>query len=91
MMDAADVRVKEKMDKYWENCKAKGIKFMPLVWESYGGFHKNILDLVKLVGKRLASRRKGRSAQEEIAQLFQSISVALHRGNGKILASRSIG
>ena len=51
---AAELRYKEKMGTYFDKCKKQGIHFMPLVVESYGGWHEMGVREVERLGAALA-------------------------------------
>ena len=70
-----------------EECRAQGIAFLPLVAESFGGWH-NVADReVKKLGSALA-RHTGQEEGEAISHLWQRLGVLLQRGNAAMLGNR---
>ena len=84
---AIEMRKSEKNRKHFDNCRARGIHFQPLVVETFGGWDKDALVfLKKLAGQ--GARSWGKSHALEIKHFFQRMSIALQRGNASLLISR---
>ena len=84
---AIEMRKSEKNRKHFDNCRARGIHFQPLVVETFGGWDKDALSFLKKLGGQ-GARRWGKSHSLEIKQFFQRMSIALQRGNANLLISR---
>ena len=63
-------------------CQAQGLVFLPVAFETPGGFHRVAIEQVKKIGAALA-RHQGTDEQ-----LFQRLSLTLMRGNAALLLGR---
>ena len=68
-----------------EDCRQQGIAFIPMVAESFGGWHTSAEQEVKKLASALA-RHTGQEEGEAISHLW--LGVLLQRGNAAILANR---
>ena len=70
-----------------EECRRQGIAFLPLVAESFGGWHSGAEKEVKKLGAALA-RHTGQEEAEAISHLWGRLGILLQRGNAAILGNR---
>ena len=84
---AIDMRKSSKNRAHFENCRAQGIAFKPLVVETFGGWDADAVKILKKLGRHSA-RRRGKNDALEIKYFFQRLSVALQRGNAALLIDR---
>ena len=70
-----------------EECRRQGIAFMPLVAETFGGWHSGAGREVKKLGAALA-RHTGQEEAEAISHLWGRLGILLQRGNAAILGNR---
>ena len=77
-----------KDDKALEACAQQDIDFLPLALESFGGWGKLALTFFRKLG-RLIAQRSGRPESLETRYMFQSMSVALQRGNAIMIQERA--
>ena len=68
-------------------CQRQGIAFIPMVAESFGGWHTSAEREVKKLGAALA-RHTGQEEGEAISHLWGRLGVLLQRGNAAILGNR---
>ena len=78
---------KSKMQKSAEACQREGVIFMPMVTESFGGWHEVAVTEVERLGAALA-RQSGQSEDEAVRHLWGKLAILLQRGNAAILANR---
>ena len=86
---AIEMRKATKIRDHFNNCRAQGIFFQPLVVESFGGWDKVAAKFLKTIARQEA-RRWGKEDAIEIKHFFQRLSVALQRGNAALLLDRDI-
>ena len=86
---AIEMRKSSKIREHFNDCRAQGIAFKPLVVESFGGWDADAVKLLKKLGRHSA-RRWGKNDALEIKYFFQRLSVALQRGNAALLVDRDI-
>ena len=55
---------------------AKGISFVPMAVETFGGWHGAALDVLQKLGRQVA-RQVGREEEDGVRQLRQRVSVLL--------------
>ena len=65
----------------------EGIKFIPIVAETLGGWDKVAVEEIKKLAIAKA-RHLGGEEEEQIRRAFPKLSVLLMRGNAAILANR---
>ena len=70
-----------------EACQRQGVTFLPLVVESYGGWHETAVREVERVAAALA-RQSGQEEEEAVRHLWGKLGILLQRGNAAILANR---
>ena len=70
-----------------EACHRQAVAFMPLVVESYGGWHEMGVREVERLGSALA-RQSGQEEEEAVRHLWGKLGILLQRGNAAILANR---
>ena len=84
---AIESRKATKIRAHFDNCRAEGIFFQPLVVESFGGWDNEAVTFLKKIATQDA-RRWGKSSALEIKHFFQRLSIALQRGNAALLIER---
>ena len=84
---AIEARKASKNRTHFENCRAQGIFFQPLVVETFGGWDPIAADFLKKLATKEA-RRWGKTPALEIKHFFQRLSIALQRGNAALLIAR---
>ena len=84
---AIEMRKNAKRRSHFENCRAQGIAFQPLVVETFGGWDSEAVKFLKDLARQSA-RRWGKTNSEEIKFFFQRLSVSLQRGNAALLIER---
>ena len=67
-----------KMGKYSDRCEAEGIEFIPLIVDTFGGWHKESLEVVSKLGRQV-SRQTGKEEEEIVRQLRQRVAILLVR------------
>ena len=71
-----------------EDCRRQGIAFLPIVVESFGGWHDEVAEReVRKLGATLA-RHTGQEESEAIGHLWGRLGVLVQRGNAAILGNR---
>ena len=80
------MRKASKTRSHFEDCRAQGISFQPLVVETFGGWDKDATKYLKEIS-RLGARRWGKNDSIEIKQFFQRLSITLQRGNAALLVN----
>ena len=70
-----------------EECRRQGIAFLPMVAETFGGWHPGAEREVKKLGAALA-RHTGQEEGEAISHLWSRMGILLQRGNAAILGNR---
>ena len=76
-----------KMRGAFDECMQQGIKFIPIVAETLGGWDKVAVEEIKKLATAKA-RHAGGEEEEQIRRAFTKLSVLLMRGNAAILANR---
>ena len=71
----------------YEECMQQGIKFIPIVAETLGGWDRVAVAEVKKLAIAKC-RHAGGEEEEAIRRAFTKLSVLLMRGNAAILANR---
>ena len=84
---AASVTFANKMRGADELCRAEGLKFVPIVAESLGGFHPVAVEQLKKIASALA-RHTAQEESEAIHHLFSRCSLLLQRGTAALLLNR---
>ena len=85
-----DFRYKMKMSGAAAACQIEGIKFIPLVVETLGGWHSVAEKEVKKLASAKA-RHGGQEEEEALRHSFTRLSILLMRGNAAILSNRVPG
>ena len=70
-----------------EECRRQGIVFLPLVAETFGGWHSSAGREVRKLGAALA-RQTGQDEGEAASHLWRRLGILLQRGNAAILGNR---
>ena len=70
-----------------DECRRQGIAFVPMVAETFGGWHSGAEREVKKLGAALA-RHTGQEEGEAISHLWSRMGILLQRGNAAILGNR---
>ena len=65
----------------------EGMVFIPMPWETLGGWHDETVAQVKKLASAQA-RQTGEDRSEVIRHLYQKLSVLLARGNAALLLNR---
>ena len=84
---ALDHAYGRKMNGAEEQCRRQGIAFLPMVAETFGGWHSGAEREVKKLGAALA-RHTGQEEGEAISHLWSRMGILLQRGNAAILGNR---
>ena len=77
-----------KMNGAGEECRRQGIDFLPIVAETFGGWHPDAKKEGKKLGAALA-RHTGQEEGEAVSHLWSRLSILLQRGNAAILGNRN--
>ena len=86
---AEDYAENVKIPKYSEACRAQNLLCIPLVFESFGGMTKNTEETL-LRTARFYCHRLSIENSIGIPQLFQRVSIVLHRHNARMILSRRL-
>ena len=70
-----------------EACQRQGVAFLPIVVESFGGWHEAAVREVARLGAAMA-RQSGQEEDEAVRHLWGKLGMLLQRGNAAILANR---
>ena len=70
-----------------EECRRQGIAFLPLVAETFGGWHTGAQREVKKLAAAIA-RHTGQEEAEATSHLWSRLGILLQRGNAAILGNR---
>ena len=70
-------------------CERRGVEFLPLVADSFGGFSPVALGAISRVAKE-ARLRRGRDADTTISNITQRLQVALFKGVARQLLRRVV-
>ena len=70
-----------------DDCARQGVSFIPMAFESLGGWHKTAEQQVKRLAQAVA-RQTGRDESECCSQATSRLSLLLMKGNAAILANR---
>ena len=70
-----------------DDCWRQGIAFLPMVVESFGGWHEASAREVERLGAALA-RHTGQEEKEAVRHMWGKLGMLLQRGNAQILANR---
>ena len=70
-----------------DECERQGIAFLPLAFESLGGWHRAAVTEVKKIAQAMA-RQTGREESEVCSHAISRLSLLLMRGNSAILVNR---
>ena len=81
------MRKTSKARTHFDNCRAQGIVFKPLVVETFGGWDGDAIKCLKEIA-RVDARRWGKNDSVEIKSFFQRLSVTLQRGKAALLINR---
>ena len=84
---ALDTAYNRKMTQAGEACRREGMVFVPMPWETLGGWHEETVAQVKKLASAQA-RQTGEDRSEAIRHLYQKLSVLLTRGNAALLLNR---
>ena len=84
---ALRMRYTSKMTAAADLCQAEGIKFIPLVFESLGGWDDHAEREIKKISAALA-RQTGEEESETWKKIIGRISVILMKGNASLLSGR---
>ena len=84
---AAEQAHRDKIAKSYEECQEVGVDFIPLAVETWGGWHPQALEVIKVLSRQLA-RQVGRDEKEVQRHTLQRLGILLQRGNVALLTSR---
>jgi hypothetical protein len=76
-----------KMTKCAEKCKKHGFEFIPLAFETFGGYGKMAIPVVKTIISQAADRT-GMTRSAVAIQMRQRISLAIMRANANMILTR---
>ena len=82
-----DVAYDRKMRGAADDCQRQGVAFIPLAFESLGGWHKTAEVQVRKIAQAMA-RQCGRDESECVSQATSRLSLLLMKGNAAILTNR---
>ena len=77
-----------KVRKYGDRCEAEGFMFIPMIVDTFGGWHKESLDVVTKLGRQVG-RQTGKEEEDTVRQLRQRVAILLVRDNVSMFDSRS--
>ena len=77
-----------KMAAAGEDCRSQGMAFIPIVVESFGGWHQTAVSQVKKLAACLA-RQKGQEEQEAARHAFSRLATLIQKGNANIISNRT--
>ena len=80
-----DAAAAVKNAKYKELVESQDIRFSPLIFYTYGGFHRSALSFIKLMTAALDEQACLLSRAEWKKQLLEHIAIAVQRGNADIM------
>ena len=66
-------------------CEAEGILFIPLIVDTFGGWHKDSLEVVSKLGRQVSRQEE----EMNVRQLRQRVAILLVRDNVNMFDSRS--
>jgi hypothetical protein len=66
----------------------EGMVFIPMPWETLGGWHDETVAQVKKLASAQARQTGEERSEEVIRHLYQKLSVLLARGNAALLLNR---
>ena len=81
------VAFERKMRGAADDCARQGVSFVPMAFESLGGWHKTAEQQVKRLAQAVA-RQTGRDESECCSQATSRLSLLLMKGNAAILSNR---
>ena len=84
---ALEAAYTRKMNQAGEACRREGISFIPMPWETLGGWHEETVAQVKKLASAQA-RQTGEDQSEVTRHLYRRLSVLLTRGNAALLLNR---
>ena len=84
---AIELRKASKIRNHFENCKAVGKLFLPLIVETFGAWDSGAIKILKKMAGR-AAPRKGTDYPIEVKFFFQKLSMSLQKGNAALLVCR---
>ena len=70
-----------------EGCRAVGIAFIPIVFESLGGWHEVAVSQVARLG-RCQARQEGDDEEVVVKRLIQKASLLIQKGNSALWNNR---
>ena len=71
----------------FEECDRQGVSFIPLAFESLGGWHSSAVKEVKKIAQAMA-RQTGQDESEVCSHAISRLSLLLMKGNASILINR---
>ena len=84
---ALEAAYTRKMNQAGEACRREGLVFVPMPWETLGGWHEETVEQTKKLASAQA-RQTGEDRGDTIRHLYQKLSVLLTRGNAALLLNR---
>ena len=82
-----DFAYERKMRGAFEECDRQGVSFIPLAFESLGGWHSSAVKEVKKIAQAMA-RQTGQDESEACSHAISRLSLLLMKGNASILINR---
>ena len=71
-------------------CQRFGLKLVPMVVESFGGWGRQAQEAFKILAAELAAQQ-GESPGKTLDQIYQGFSIIIMRANARSLLSRVVG
>ena len=84
---ALETAYNRKMTQAGDACRREGLVFIPMPWETLGGWHEETVEQVKKLASAQA-RQTGEDQSTATRHLYQKLSVLLARGNAALLINR---
>jgi hypothetical protein len=82
--EAATIREKTKIDKQERDTAARGMKFVPLFFETLGYVTEPVVQLIKILAERIAEKANS-PYSVVVTYWYIRISAALQKGNARII------
>ena len=84
MLGAANARDQVKMTKYEEECNKIGVKFVPFVVETYGGFSRKAIDFINQVACWAKENSIFDNTNLLVDEFYKAASCSIQRGNASM-------
>ena len=87
-MAAEDYAATVKVPKYKKAIEEQGLKFIPLIFESFGGINEEGEQAIQIVARRVVQRSVD-PASTVIPDVYRRISMVLQRHNSRMVLTRT--